>query len=77
MDERFSPILRADLVLRHGDERVIIELKRRFKRNIRMSIAQGERYMLAGGIRHGSCRTRPALSLWRSSPCPAFKAAFF
>lgn len=51
MDERFSPILRADLVLRHGDERVIVELKRHFKRNIQMSIAQVERYMFATGIR--------------------------
>lgn len=51
MDERFSPILRADLVLRHGDERVIVELKRHFKRNIQMSIAQVERYMFASGIR--------------------------
>jgi len=51
MDERFSPSLRADLVLRDGDERVNFELKRHFKRNIQMSIAQVERYMLASGIR--------------------------
>lgn len=62
MDERFSPILRADLVLRHGDERVIIELKRHFKRNSQMSIAQVERYMLARGIRDAILVLIPAES---------------
>jgi len=62
MEERLSPSvnLHADLILRNGDERVIVELKRHFRRNTQMAIAQVERYMLASGIRDAILLLIPA-----------------
>jgi len=53
MEEQLSPDLRlrADLILRHGSEQVIVELKRHFRKNTQMAIAQVEQYMLVSGVR--------------------------
>jgi len=45
---------RADLLIERGDERVIIELKRRLMRNNYQNvIAQIEHYLLISGIKNG------------------------
>ena len=62
IDEKLSPELglRADLVLRHGNDRVIVELKRYFKKNTQIAIAQVERYMLVSGIQDAILLLIPA-----------------
>lgn len=46
--------LRADLLISLGDEKVVVELKRRMvKAYIRNAVAQVERYMVLGGVESG------------------------
>lgn len=53
LEEKLSPDfgLHADMILRHGDEEVIVELKRYFNRHKQAAIAQVEQYMRVSGIR--------------------------